>query len=459
MAPSPGTSLRDGRFRILGSLGEGTQGQTFDAVDVREGQPVAIKRFDVRGAVAWKDVELAEREARVLQSLSHPKLPRYVDRFEEDGALYLVMEKIEGESLAAIRKHDGGLGEGEVERLLRDAAEVLAYLHGRSPPVIHRDLKPGNVIRRPDGSFAFVDFGAVRDKLRPEGGSTVVGTFGFMAPEQFQGRALPASDVYAIGATAVSMLTGREPEALPHKGLALDVRAALAGVASDRMIRVLEKMLEPDPDRRASSIGPLLAELDGRPSSESRRRPGRRPEPWEAEWRQQFEQQMQQWSSHYQRKYARKQARRDERQARRDERHAQRRARRRERGLGRVPWPFSMLLAILFPLAIVLVSVATQLVVPVVLMALSVVFGSALREAADTVRESGKTAVGELLRSREWLRGQGATPAEGDEPRARVEGDDPAPRERVRVEAESSLEPDVAEEAQQEETPRARTRP
>ena len=171
--------------------GEGAQGRTFDGVDKRDGQPVAIKRFDVRGAASWKDVELAEREARVLQSLSHPKLPRYVDHFEEDGALYLVMEKIEGESLAVLRKRGVTLGEEDVVRLLRDASDVLDYLHGRSPPVIHRDLKPGNVIRRPDGSFAFVDFGAVRDKLRPEGGSTVVGTFGYMAPEQFQGRAPP----------------------------------------------------------------------------------------------------------------------------------------------------------------------------------------------------------------------------------------------------------------------------
>ncbi|MGH7294828.1 MAG: serine/threonine protein kinase, partial [Polyangiaceae bacterium] len=251
-------TLRDGRFVVLGSLGEGSQGHTFDGVDKREGQAVAIKRFDVRGASSWKDVDLAEREARVLQALSHPKLPRYIDRFEADGALYLVMEKIEGESLATIRKRDGGLGEKEVLRLLHDAADVLDYLHGRSPPVIHRDLKPGNVLRRPDGSFAFVDFGAVRDKLRPEGGSTVVGTFGFMAPEQFQGRALPGSDVYAMGATAITMLTGRDPEDLPHKGLAIDVRAALQGRASERMVAVLEKMLDPDPDRRASRIAPLL---------------------------------------------------------------------------------------------------------------------------------------------------------------------------------------------------------
>src|SRR5580704_14108876 len=244
-----GESLRDGRYVVLGTLGEGSQGRTFDGVDKRVGQPVAIKRFDVRGATSWKDVDLAEREARVLQSLSHPRLPRYIDRFEEDGALYLVMEKIEGESLAAVRKRGETFGAKDVVRLLRDASEVLAYLHGRSPPVIHRDLKPGNVLRRPDGSFAFVDFGAVRDKLRPEGGSTVVGTFGYMAPEQFQGRALPGSDVYALGATALTMLTGREPEELPHKGLAIDVGAALQG-RSPRLVEALASMLDPDPDRR-----------------------------------------------------------------------------------------------------------------------------------------------------------------------------------------------------------------
>ncbi len=402
MAPSTVTSLRGGRFRVLGSLGEGAQGRTFDGVDAREGRPVAIKCFNVRGATSWKDVELAEREARVLQSLSHPRLPRYVDRFEEDGAVYLVMEKIEGESLAVLRKRDRVLGEREIERLLRDSADVLAYLHGGSPPVIHRDLKPGNVIRRPDGSFAFVDFGAVRDKLRPEGGSTVVGTFGFMAPEQFQGRALPASDVYAIGATAVAMLTGREPEELPHKGLALDVRAALAGRASDRMIRVLEKMLEPDPDRRARSIGPLLKELDQPRSSGARGRPARPPAPWEPEWRERFEREMQQWNSHYQGKHARRQARREARWARRE---AKREARRRERGLRRVPWPFSMVLAIVFTVVIVLVSIATQLVVPLVLLALSIVFGRAMREAASTVREAGRSAVEGIHQSRRWLRG------------------------------------------------------
>jgi hypothetical protein len=399
-------TLRDGRFVLLEAIGEGAQGRTFDGVDNRppQGRPraVAIKRFDVRGAASWKDVELAEREARVLQSLSFPKLPAYVDHFEEDGALYLVMEKIEGESLGALRKRGAVLGEDGVVRLLRDASDTLDYLHGRAPPVIHRDLKPGNVLLRPDGSFAFVDFGAVRDKLRPRGGSTVVGTFGYMAPEQVQGRALPASDVYAIGATALAMLTGCEPEELPHRGLAIDVREALRGTARSRparggggtrastgLVEVLERMLEPEPDRRASRIAPLLARLDargargpgnGREASSERRadRPGRHT------------------------------GRRERRAARRAERAARRARRwRSTRGHSFFPWPARFAFALLFTLGTVAVSLATQVVVPTVLRLLSLFFARrSLIAAAEAVRDAGDTAVQAMDRSRRWFEGE-----------------------------------------------------
>jgi Protein kinase domain len=396
----PTEPLRDGRFVVVGTLGEGSQGRTFDGVDKREGQPVAIKRFDVRGAGSWKDVDLAEREARVLQSLSHPRLPRYVDRFEHDGALYLVMEKIEGESLAVLRKRGATLDEAAVVRLLKDASQVLDYLHGRKPPVIHRDLKPGNVLRRPDGSFAFVDFGAVRDKLRPEGGSTIVGTFGYMAPEQFQGRALPGSDVYAIGATAVAMLTGREPEELPHRGLALDVRAALKGHASGALVDVLEKMLDPDPDRRASRIGPLLERLTTRGS-----RPARdvRTDAHE----------------HVDR-FARK-------QVRRAARRAERAARRARRGHHRPPFPVSLVVTLSFLVATLAVSLATQVVVPMVLMVLSLFFARrGLTAAAAAVRDAGHRAVDAMGRAR-----QGMDDAPRQPLQARIAGED---RQRLRVE-------------------------
>ncbi len=265
----PGDTLRDGRYAISGRLGEGGQATTFEAVDKSVGRRVTVKRFRVRGASSWKEVELAEREAKVLAHIAHPNLPVYVDHFEEAGALYLVTEHIEGETVASMRS-EGPVGQDEVLRFLRDASDALDYLHGRSPPLVHRDIKPSNVIRRPDGSFAIIDFGAVRDRLKATG-STVVGTFGFMAPEQFQGRAMAASDVYAVGATAVAMLAGREPEDLPHKGLAIDVHEALVGSVDPALIRALASMLEPDPDRRAHRIAPLLDDLHLRsPSSPGR---------------------------------------------------------------------------------------------------------------------------------------------------------------------------------------------
>lgn len=260
------TRLRDGRYLVQGRLGEGAQGVTYDAVDVREGRPVAIKRFDVRGAQSWKDVELAERETRVLATLDHPLLPRYVEHFEEGGALYLVMEKVEGETLDLVRRREGALPEHEVRRFLACADNALTYLHGRSSPMVHRDIKPRNVIRRPDGSYVMVDFGAVSDRIRARGGSTIVGTYGYMAPEQLQGRALATTDVYAVGATALAALTGAEPETLPHTGLRVDVRTALDGKASEAMVVALERMLEPDPDARAQSLAAALVPLHSAPA-------------------------------------------------------------------------------------------------------------------------------------------------------------------------------------------------
>jgi hypothetical protein len=444
--------IKSGRFVLLHPLGEGAQGITFDGVDKREGRSVAIKRFDVRGAKAWKDVELAEREARVLQSLSHPKLPAYIDHFEEDGALYLVMEKIEGESVAAQRKAGRAFREDDVVRLLRDASEVLDYLHGRSPPVIHRDLKPGNVIRRPDGSYAFVDFGSVRDRLRPKGGSTVVGTFGYMAPEQMQGRALPASDVYAVGATAITMLTGSEPEDLPHRGLGIDVRRALRGVpTSERTIAALERMLDPDPDRRASRVAPLLAASD-------RRAPPKRPRghEWQDEW------------------IAERMTRKVERQVRHAVRRAEHAARRAARHAAhgrpyghdhRLPPFVRVLFHVGLIVAMLAVALATRIIVPLVLLFLSLFIARrSLVGAARAVRHGGQVALGNMNASRRWvadgMRGDAArSPDENDAweapsrasriahenaTRARVDVSDPAmpttPKTEDDIEAEAEAD-------------------
>src|SRR5262245_54656562 len=117
---SPSETLRDGRYALVRTLGEGGQATTFEAIDKRTATRVAVKRFRVRGAKSWKEVELAEREARVLASLSHPHLPRYVEHFEQGGELYLVTELIEGESLLSLRKRGVRFSEADVIRFLRE---------------------------------------------------------------------------------------------------------------------------------------------------------------------------------------------------------------------------------------------------------------------------------------------------------------------------------------------------
>ena len=264
---SASESLALGRYVIFGQLGQGAQAETLKAVDKRLGNAVAIKRFRVGHAKAWKDVELAEREARILASLSHPALPKYVDHFEENGCLYLVMECVEGQSLSSYIKEGHRLSLPELRSLLDTLSDVLGYLHSRIPPVIHRDIKPGNIIRRPDGTFCLVDFGSVRDGLRPDGGSTVVGTYGYMAPEQFQGRASPATDVYAVGALLLALITGRPPEELPHQGLAIDAQSAIGATVPPSWVDMVSKMVNINPDERPSSLAPLIDDLDRGPAT------------------------------------------------------------------------------------------------------------------------------------------------------------------------------------------------
>jgi serine/threonine protein kinase len=255
------TPLYDGRFVPFRRLGSGSQGETFEAVDRATGNVVALKRFDVHGASSWKDVELAEREASVLRSIEHPALPKYVAHFEQGGALYLAMEKVDGEDLAQSMGRGVRLSLAELTALVVTLADVFGYLHGRVPPLVHRDIKPSNLIRRPDGRFVLIDFGSVRDGLRPLGGSTVVGTFGYMAPEQFQGRALPATDWYGAGVTLLTLLTGTTPDKLPHRGLEIDVRASLPRSTPEAWLTLLERLTSADPDKRTCDLRGALSAL------------------------------------------------------------------------------------------------------------------------------------------------------------------------------------------------------
>lgn len=254
------TNVWGGRYEMDGLLGHGGQGATFVGTDRKTGARVAVKVLDLKHAADWKRVELFEREARTLRQVEHEGMPAFVDVLEdpETGARALVMTVVQGEDFCTVLEREGPLSEAALWRVLLDVTDVLQTLHGQSSPVVHRDLKPKNLVRRPDGRICVVDFGGVGHKS--EGGSTVVGTFGYMAPEQLYGRSAPATDLYSLGATLLTLATGREPEELPHKGLSLDVDKAAPGL-SEPMRDILKRMLAPDPQDRPADATALAREL------------------------------------------------------------------------------------------------------------------------------------------------------------------------------------------------------
>jgi ankyrin repeat protein len=266
-APQVSDLIAD-RYRILGVLGQGGVGITYRAEDLQTGQTVALKSLSLQSMQDWKQLELFEREAQTLKQLDHPGIPKYLDYFHVDTAgdrmFYIVQQLAEGESLAELVNRGWRSTEAEVKAIAEQLLEILAYLHSLEPPVIHRDIKPQNIIRRADGRVYLVDFGAVQNTycntfMR---GSTVVGTFGYMAPEQFRGQAVPATDFYGLAATLLFLLTWRSPADIPQDRLRLNFRSRVQ--ISDSFADWLEQMLEPDANDRFPSAKDALERLRDR---------------------------------------------------------------------------------------------------------------------------------------------------------------------------------------------------
>lgn len=256
------------RYRILSKLGQGGVGITYAAVDLESGEQVALKVLSLRRMSDWKKMELFEREAQILSQLNHPAIPRYLDYFQldtnSDRSFYIVQQLATGTPLATLVENGWLPDEEEVRQIAIKILEILIYLHSLTPPVIHRDIKPQNIILNSDGQRLFlVDFGAVADTYHNTvtGGSTVVGTFGYMAPEQFRGQAFPSTDLYGLGTTILFLLTGKSPTDLPQRKLKIDFRPDV-NISKD-FANWLEQMLEPVSADRFPSAEVALATLLG----------------------------------------------------------------------------------------------------------------------------------------------------------------------------------------------------
>lgn len=262
MADSSDDPLR--RYQVMEPLGHGGSGRTFRAVDRQTARQVAVKVLSLHQLEDWKRFDLFEREASVLATLDHPGIPRYIDRFssEASGDYFLVMELIDGTALSKHIHEGRRMTAATLTDMLEQGLRILDYLHTLSPPVIHRDIKPANLLLDHHGVLHLVDFGGVRMAALHQGGSTIVGSFGYMAPEQLHGDATPATDLYALGASIAALHAGAEADTLPHDGLHIDLPTLSLPPA---IAPALARMLEPDPKHRVRSVAEVRALLQKPP--------------------------------------------------------------------------------------------------------------------------------------------------------------------------------------------------
>lgn len=260
--------LLDGRYQILARLGEGAFGETYLARDEkRPRKPQCVVKRLKPGYTDQRVLEFFEREADVLERLGrHPQIPRLLAHFAIDQELFIVQDYIEGHPLRKEMRLGRRLNEEHVARMLHDILEILVFVHENN--VIHRDIKPENVMRQPDGRLVLIDFGAVKEfsslAVNPIGQiatSVVIGTMGYMPPEQAKGRPRLCSDVYSVGMIGIEALTGIYPLSLPEDPHTGDIIWRDRVEVSDRFAEILQKMVHDRYAQRYASAAEALQAL------------------------------------------------------------------------------------------------------------------------------------------------------------------------------------------------------
>ena len=267
------SSLINDRYEIIRPLGRGGLGQTYLARDTWQKADCALKEFAPGPSISANNLakaqQLFHREAKVLRQLNHPQIPAYLDSFtwksatDEQSRLFLVQQYIDGNTY---QHHllNRPFSEAQTIQFLQDILPVLDYLHSHNPQVIHRDIAPDNIIFDPDlGKPVLLDFGSVKQAIATAtaNGSeasnpavqkvnTIIAKEGFTAPEQAHGIATPRSDLYALGMSAIALLTGspNPAELAPHQWQAN---------ISEGFARLVQRMAHPMPNQRFATANEI----------------------------------------------------------------------------------------------------------------------------------------------------------------------------------------------------------
>lgn len=255
-------AIIDNRYKILRIIGRGGTSCVYLAENIRLHNYWAIKevyKTDLAGNGAFKNTLIAE--SNILTRLRHPGLPAIVDIMYTSQAFLIVMEYIQGVSLDKVLAEKGAQSEALVTKWAQQLCDVLEYLHSQRPPIIYRDMKPANIMLKPDGNVVLIDFGMAREfKDYSQHDTTNLGTHGYAAPEQYSGfRQTDArTDIYSLGVTLYHLVTGQDP-CLPPYGLR-PIRAVNSSL-SYKLEQIIVKCTQLEPERRYQTVSSLKADL------------------------------------------------------------------------------------------------------------------------------------------------------------------------------------------------------
>lgn len=246
----PGLKLQSGAYTVQKQLAFGG----FSAIYLAENQlreKVVIKQLVTNASpeVQAKSLLMLQREAQILSRLNHERIVRVLDHFVEDEGNYLVLEHVEGENLVELVRRQGPLSAAEATRLALQMVSILEYLHTLTPPLVHRDFTPDNLILKANGELMLVDFGTTTEYVRSTTG-TLVGKQSYMPIEQIRGKAEPRTDLYAMGGTLHFLVTGQDPQPL-----------TVCSGRGRQLGSVIQRLMQSEPSDRFTDIGEVRSEL------------------------------------------------------------------------------------------------------------------------------------------------------------------------------------------------------